>query len=104
MFGLYVDVLNPRRRETHAKGQRQLWGRAARRQFASGQGLRSRLPAGPPQSSAARLVFGVCCFFLGGLFRVLLSTQRLCLVLLFGLFLVDDLGEELLHFLSHACG
>lgn len=53
--------------------------------------------------SASRLVFGVRRFLLGSLLRVFLSTQRLCLMLLFGLFLVDDLGEELLHFLGDAC-
>ena len=51
------------------------------------------------------LVLRFCrCLLLGAFLGVLPCTQSLRFVLLLGLFLVDDLREELLHLLGHAGG
>ncbi len=53
-------------------------------------------PSGGNLVAGFRFRGGCCC-----LFGVLLSPQRLGLVLLLGLFLVDDLGEKFLHLLGY---
>ena len=50
------------------------------------------------------LVLRVRGSLLGAFLGVLLGAQSLRLVLFLGLFLVDDLCEELLHLLGHAGG
>lgn len=45
-----------------------------------------------------------CCLLLGALFSIFLGSERFSLVLFFGLFLMDDIREQLFHFLGDASG